>query len=42
MVRILVRCAAFGIALAVTGALAPGTRAQTGDPEAGARAWDAK
>ena len=32
MARILVRCAAVGIALVVTGALAPGTRAQTVRP----------
>ena len=41
MARIFVHCAAVGIALVVTGELAPGTRAQTGDPEAGARSWDA-
>ena len=41
MARILVRCQAVGIALVVSGALAPETRAQTGDPEAGARASDA-
>ena len=34
MARILVRCAAVGIALVVTGALAPGTRAQTVRPSA--------
>ena len=31
MARILVHCAAVAIAVVVTGALAPGTRAQTGD-----------
>ena len=41
MARIFVHCAAVGIALVVTGELAPGTQAQTGDPEAGARSWDA-
>ena len=41
MARILVHCAAVGIALVVTGAIAPEARAQTGDPEAGARSWDA-
>ena len=41
MARILVHCAAVGIALVVTGTLAPEARAQTGNPEAGARSWDA-
>ena len=38
MARILVRCPAVGIALVVSSALAPETRAQTSDPEAGAGA----